>query len=590
MEISDSVAPSRSRRIGRLRKIVILITIVQLFFSGLLIFVLPMNTGSGLILRHIPPSNTLGLSNIDDIEVTNNGMVYMASYEYVHRYYIYNDSFLEPLQFNSTPDSGRMGAIDIELLWSNWPSVVLFSGGYQGSAVRYFEIESSDIGNYTSDQFMTISTHFTHIASYQHGSKIFLGTDDLGLGIITQYNRTPYYLNTTHGLPYNQITNLKIRGNYLLIGTSVGFAIYDIQTEEIIMSWAENDIGGNLQVIAIDYYHAEQTVYVGNSDGLFIFRRNGDIFEVQRINSESVTPLPSDETKAIELDIERNRIYIGSYGGLSYLDLSDDTTLHPLVWGGELEYVSISEIRVPEYNSENMYLGTTLDYRSHLPGCLFEIPLDYDSQVNSAISLYRNFGFALMVSILGPWSYEYWINRRKNRFRTDQELIDLIAQGESRTVEFKETLLFDIKEDKESDYKIPFLCFKTIAGFLNTCGGILFIGVKDETREIVGLEPDYKLLKLKIKKKFDIEDQFRQHYNKLRTKFKLHEKFWPLVKAERRTLRGKNVFVIQVQQADAYVFLEKKDVFYIREDDATVPISPRKILEHWELRNQYCDE
>ncbi len=548
-----------------------------------------MNTGSELILRHIPPANTLGLSNINDIEVTNNGMVYMASYEYVHRYYIYNDSFLEPLQFNSTPDSGMMGAVDIDLLWSNWPSVVLFSGGYQGSAVRYLEIESGDIGNYTSDQFMNVSTHFTHVASYQHGSKIFLGTNDLGLGIITQYNRTPYYLNTTHGLPYNQITNLKIRGNYLLIGTSVGFAIYDIQAEEIIMSWAENDIGGNLQVIAIEYFHATQTVYIGNFEGLFIFRKNGDTFDaVQRINSQSDTPLPSDETMSLELDIERNRIYIGSYGGLSYLDLSDDTTIHPFAWGGELEHVSISEIRVPEYNSKNIYLGTTLDYSSHQPGCLFEIPLDYDSQVSTIIDFYQVIGYALIGTTTLPWGYEYWTKRRKTMPRTNQELLNLIESNEDITLEFKETLLYDIKKQKESEYEIPLACFKTIAGFLNTCGGTLFIGVKDEPIEIVGLYPDRKLLESKIDRDFNFEDQFRQHYNKLRTKFKLHEKFWHLAKAEFRTLSGKNVFVIQVQQSSEYVFLEGKDVFYIREDDATVPISPRKILEHWERRDLYC--
>ncbi|MFW9804442.1 MAG: RNA-binding domain-containing protein, partial [Candidatus Thorarchaeota archaeon] len=548
-----------------------------------------MNTGNDLVLHHIPQSDTLGFSNIEDIEVSNDGIVYMASFEYVHRYYTYNDSFLEPLQFNSTPDSGVMGAVDIELLWNNWADTILVGGRYPGCAVRYFEVEDGEIGNYTSDQFMNTSTHFSQIASYQDGNRIFLGTDDLGLGIITEYNRTPYFLNTTHGLPHNQITVLKVRGNFLLIGTSGGFAIYDLDTEELI-PWARNDIGGNLQVISMEYYHAEQTVYIGNREGLFIFRRNGDSFdEVPRINSESESPLPSDEATSLEMDIERNRIYIGSSGGLSYLDLSDDTTIHPMLWGGVLEHVSIWDIVVPDFG-RNMYLGTTLDYDTHHPGSLFEIPLDYDSQVNSAIGAFRSIGLILLSSVSIPWGYEYWFNRKKTRRKTDQELIELIILGESRIVEFKETLLYDIRKKMESEYEVPLSCFKTIAGFLNTCGGILFIGVQDETREIVGLEPDFELLKSKIDRGIDVEDQFEQHFFKLRDKFSLDRKFWSLFMLERRELKGKTVYIVQVQQSSEYAFLEKKDVFYIREEKETVPIKPREILEHWKNRNQICDE
>jgi predicted HTH transcriptional regulator len=131
---------------------------------------------------------------------------------------------------------------------------------------------------------------------------------------------------------------------------------------------------------------------------------------------------------------------------------------------------------------------------------------------------------------------------------------------------------------------------KTVAGFLNACGGLLFIGVRDETHEIVGLESDFELLKSKIQREIDPEDQFEQHFDKLRVKLCLNEKFWPLVVPELRKIEGKTVYVVQVQQADEYVFLEKKDVFYIREKKETMPISPRKIRGHWERRNLYCNE
>jgi len=586
--ISDTIALPRNRRFSRLRKYIIFLSILLVSVSAFMIAILPTSMGSELILRHVPSSDILGFSNIEDIEISNHGIVYMASYEYVHRFSIWNDTFLEPLQFNSTPDSGLMGAIDIEILWGAWGTTILLGGNYPGCAVRYFE--DGEIGNYTSDQFNITGTRFNHIASYQDGHKIFLGTDDRGLGIITQYNRTPYFINITHGLPHNQITNLKVRGNYLLIGTSGGFAIYDLVSGELT-PWAQNDIGGRLQVIAIEYYHATQTVYIGNSDGLFIFRRNGDAFDLAcpRINSQSETPLPRDEVYVLELDVDRNRIYVGSHGGLSYIDISDDTTVHPMAWGYGLEDVGIRAIRVPSFGG-NLYLGTTLDYDSYDPGSLFEVPLDFDSQVSSAVSSSRAIGFVLMLLVPAPWGYEYWAKQRKPKRLTDQQLIDIIAQGETRTVEFKETLLFDVNEQEESDYKIPLSCFKTIAGFLNTCGGLLFIGVRDETREIVGLEPDFELLKSKIKRKIDPEDQFEQHFDKLRIKLCLDKEFWPLVVSEPRELESKTVYVVQVQQADEYVFLEKKDVFYIREKKETIPISPRKITEHLKRRNLYCSE
>jgi CRP-like cAMP-binding protein len=64
----------------------------------------------------------------------------------------------------------------------------------------------------------------------------------------------------------------------------------------------------------------------------------------------------------------------------------------------------------------------------------------------------------------------------------------LIRQGESETVEFKSTLRKNLHTQK-NDSAIELAVLKTIAGFLNAKGGVLFIGV-DDAGQIVGMEPD----------------------------------------------------------------------------------------------------
>jgi hypothetical protein len=71
-------------------------------------------------------------------------------------------------------------------------------------------------------------------------------------------------------------------------------------------------------------------------------------------------------------------------------------------------------------------------------------------------------------------------------------VLQLIAQGESHTLEFKETLQYNIHTN-QSDANILHSSLKTIAGFLNADGGTLLIGVSD-AGEIKGLERDFAVL------------------------------------------------------------------------------------------------
>ena len=68
------------------------------------------------------------------------------------------------------------------------------------------------------------------------------------------------------------------------------------------------------------------------------------------------------------------------------------------------------------------------------------------------------------------------------------EIRELIASGESDTVEFKSTLRYDLRT-KQVNKKLEYVIAKTIAAFMNSDGGNLFIGV-DDNSSVLGLNDD----------------------------------------------------------------------------------------------------
>ena len=71
-------------------------------------------------------------------------------------------------------------------------------------------------------------------------------------------------------------------------------------------------------------------------------------------------------------------------------------------------------------------------------------------------------------------------------------LVDLLAAGESQTVEFKSTARFNLHTGKQ-DKKLEHVIAKTVCGFLNAEGGKLLIGVNDDAK-VLGLGDDLRTL------------------------------------------------------------------------------------------------
>ncbi len=71
-----------------------------------------------------------------------------------------------------------------------------------------------------------------------------------------------------------------------------------------------------------------------------------------------------------------------------------------------------------------------------------------------------------------------------------ESITQLIEKGEGHFIEFKASLEYDIKKN-ERNKELNKECLKTMAAFLNTDGGVLLIGVKDDG-SIFGIEEDLK--------------------------------------------------------------------------------------------------
>lgn len=163
-------------------------------------------------------------------------------------------------------------------------------------------------------------------------------------------------------------------------------------------------------------------------------------------------------------------------------------------------------------------------------------------------------------------------------------LLDLISTGESATLEFKSTYQWDIIK-KEPNKELPQEVAKTIAGFMNSGGGILLIGVEDNGN-IFGIEHD---LKLRIEKerthdKFELD--IRQLIND-----RMGPEYTRYVRLHFSPQNDKTVCIIKVYPSPRAVFCtHKKDptmaAFLVRSGNLTQALTPTEINSyislHWQ--------
>ena len=145
---------------------------------------------------------------------------------------------------------------------------------------------------------------------------------------------------------------------------------------------------------------------------------------------------------------------------------------------------------------------------------------------------------------------------------------DLIKQGESKTLEFKSTLRWNLKEDRKDDKHITHAALKTIAAFLNTEGGDLLLGVADDGA-VVGIDHD----------RLDNDDKFMLHLAQV-VRNGLGPRAGTCIDPKVQIVDGKGVCVVSCQRSPEPVLLRWKGVeaaadgdFFVRSGPGTVRLS-----------------
>tara|TARA_R100001369_G_scaffold90569_1_gene129770 strand:+ start:1702 stop:2475 length:774 start_codon:yes stop_codon:yes gene_type:complete len=192
----------------------------------------------------------------------------------------------------------------------------------------------------------------------------------------------------------------------------------------------------------------------------------------------------------------------------------------------------------------------------------------------------KNVLFGTMGSSLALMFYIRKTILRLNRGKGGVALIrEFLDKGETHEVELKSTLRWSLRQGKVNK-ALEMVVAKNIAGFMNTEGGHLIIGVNDDG-SILGLEQDYGTLKKPNK------DWFEQYIRQLVSlKFGTH--LSPLVNWLKwlfMNFEENDICYVRVQksQKPLYLNLGDRSHFFIRTGNGTRELDIPEALEYLEI-------
>lgn len=161
---------------------------------------------------------------------------------------------------------------------------------------------------------------------------------------------------------------------------------------------------------------------------------------------------------------------------------------------------------------------------------------------------------------------------------------EIIEKGENNFVEFKESLRWSVRSPNGDRKKSEYIALRAISSFLNSEGGTLFIGVKDDGR-IAGIEKDYRTLNKANK------DGYLLHLDNLIDTY-LGTIYQHYIMAKIEVVNGTEICIIEVSKSDEPVYLksknqngQNKEEFFIRANDSSRSLGIKETNEyislHW---------
>jgi len=148
-------------------------------------------------------------------------------------------------------------------------------------------------------------------------------------------------------------------------------------------------------------------------------------------------------------------------------------------------------------------------------------------------------------------------------------IMSLAREGESTTVEFKESFSLDVRKETKEKY-IELSALKTIVAFLNTNGGVLLVGVTD-AGDIPGIRSE-------VEKFHKSNDTFLLHF-KNQLKQRVGEQNYPFINQHLVDIGDANVLMVDCKPATAPCYLDGKE-FYVRTNPSTDKLEGPKLVEY----------
>jgi len=151
-------------------------------------------------------------------------------------------------------------------------------------------------------------------------------------------------------------------------------------------------------------------------------------------------------------------------------------------------------------------------------------------------------------------------------------LPDALKIGEGNMIEFKRSLDWDFGKNAR-DPKPQLAVLKSIAGFLNSQGGMLLIGVRDNG-SVEGIEADLRHFN-------GSRDKFSLHFRGILTE-KIGLEFARYIKDRSEDVEGKTVWVVEVDSGpmEAFVKWENSARFFIREGPRSLDLNPKETVQY----------
>lgn len=148
------------------------------------------------------------------------------------------------------------------------------------------------------------------------------------------------------------------------------------------------------------------------------------------------------------------------------------------------------------------------------------------------------------------------------RHRRAEELLKL---QESKTLEFKSSLRWNLKEDRKDDKHVTYAALKTIAAFLNTEGGDLLIGVDDDGT-VLGIDHDH----------LETDDKFMRHLAQV-VRNGLGDRASTCIDPKTQIVEGKTICLVSCQRSPEPVFLRWKGLEKSEQGDLYVRSGPGSV-------------